>query len=96
MESKTRLSTSCTKRRENTVNLVTSRNMNTRLTRPFVTRLHIVCSALLGSESPFCLFSAVRFRITILLTPTDNCAYFNRKNINNLSLQRYIKVSKTI
>ena len=34
MGSKTRLITSCTKRRENPANLVTSRKINTRLVRP--------------------------------------------------------------
>ena len=33
---KTRLSTYCTKRRENPANLVTSRKINTRLARPVV------------------------------------------------------------
>ena len=34
MRSKTRLITSCTKRHENSTNLVTSRKLNTRLARP--------------------------------------------------------------
>ena len=36
MGSKTRLSSYCTKRANNGVNLVTSRNINTRLARPIV------------------------------------------------------------
>ena len=36
MGSKTRLSSYCTKRANNGVNLVTSRKMNTRLARPIV------------------------------------------------------------
>ena len=37
MGSKTRLSSYCTKRANNGVNLVTSRNINTRLARPITT-----------------------------------------------------------
>ena len=37
MGSKTRLSSYCTKRANNGVNLVTSRNINTRLARPIAT-----------------------------------------------------------
>ena len=36
MGSKTRLSTYCTKRGDNTANLVTSRMINTRLARPII------------------------------------------------------------
>ena len=40
MGSKTRLSSYCTKRGDNTVNLVTSRKTNARLARPIV--LHMI------------------------------------------------------
>ena len=39
MGSKTRLSSYCSKRGDNTVNLVTSRKVNTRLARPIVSRI---------------------------------------------------------
>ena len=38
MGSKTRLGSYCTKRGDNTVNLVTSRKINTRLARPMFSR----------------------------------------------------------
>ena len=42
MGSKTRLGSYCTKRANNGVNLVTSRNINTRLARPMVAKATIV------------------------------------------------------
>ena len=42
MGSKTRLSSYCTKRGNNTVNLVTSRKINARLARPIVFKIHVV------------------------------------------------------
>ena len=47
MGSKTRLSTYCTKRRENPANLVTSRKVNTRLARP----ISLNCSAKSNNDS---------------------------------------------
>ena len=44
MGSKTRLSSYCTKRANNGVNLVTSRNINTRLARPMGRRLDRTCN----------------------------------------------------
>ena len=49
MGSKTRLSPYCSKRGDNTVNLVTSRKTNSRLERPIVVTLYL--RAKLGEES---------------------------------------------
>ena len=42
MGSKTRLGSYCTKRANDGVNLVTSRNINTRLARPMGVQMHIL------------------------------------------------------
>ena len=53
MGSKTRLSSYCTKRANNGVNLVTSRKMNTRLARPIEKNMEadLCCTA----DYPFCI-----------------------------------------
>ena len=48
MGSKTRLSSYCTKRANNGVNLVTSREINTRLARPIHNKLTYQCNQLQG------------------------------------------------
>ena len=47
MGSKTRLSSYCTKRANNGVNIVTSRKMNTRLARPITTCADVIISCVL-------------------------------------------------
>ena len=46
MGSKTRLGSYCTKRANNGVNLVTSRNINTRLARPICKSIRSFCNAI--------------------------------------------------
>ena len=50
MGSKTRLGSYCTKRDNNGVNLVTSRNINTRLARPIIKMVQIAASSQLDMQ----------------------------------------------
>ena len=59
MGSKTRLSSYCTKRANNGVNLVTSRKINTRLARPIVIKDHVTELPKQDLLDYFCLFVGV-------------------------------------
>ena len=52
MGSKTRLGSYCTKRANDGVNLVTSRNINTRLARPISMQIHLIWMEAQSEEQP--------------------------------------------
>ena len=74
MGSKTRLGSYCTKRANNGVNLVTSRNINTRLARPIgkVIRMKVIWT---GNGLDFQLWTRLFLSISNRQTDRQKCLF---------------------